>query len=359
MAGLCHPERLRRILIIQKQALGDVVLTSPVFTLMRKSLPGASLHFLTNAPFAPLFEHLETVDRVWAYPYGPGSLRGVLSFARRIRRQRYDLVVDYQGTTVPALLTLLSGARWRLGWGTVPRRWAYNLYSRANRLERYVPVQKCLALRTIGIEGYEMQPRVSYSVQDVSRARVFLSQRSGEGSRPIINLSVKSKRQARQWMPDRFARLSDLLTDRLNALVTFNAASGEQAYVEQVARLCRRPPILLPVWPLSTFAAFLSLCRLHISHDNGTKHLAVAVGTPTIAFFGTDPPHYWQVPGNPRHVAVVGEAPCRFCGFRRCGWMACLASIQEEEVFSLARHLLNSEVYGRPLPGSGGRMESG
>lgn len=333
--------QLRRILVIQKQALGDVVLTTPVFTLLRKALPGASLHFLTNVPFAPLLEALETVDRVWAYPYPASSLLGVFAFARRLRRQRYDLVIDYQGTTVPALLSFLSGARWRLGWGNVPRRWAYNLFSQANRSEDYVAIQKCRALQAVGIEGLETQVQVSFSPEDLQRARTFLRSHTGGRERPVINLSVKSKRQARQWMPDRFARLNDLLAGRLNALVCFNVGPGEQDYVAQVARLCRRPPVILPRWPLTTFAAFLSLCRLHISHDNGVKHLAVAVGTPTISLFGPTNPRLWQAPGDARHLAVVGKAPCHPCDHRRCGWLVCLADIEVEAVLSLARNVLS------------------
>jgi ADP-heptose:LPS heptosyltransferase len=57
---------------------------------------------------------------------------------------------------------------------------------------------------------------------------------------------------------------------------------------------------------LGDMAAFLKLCQCYVGNDGGPKHLAVAVGAPTVTVFQNDPWEYWTPPDGSRHVAVGG-----------------------------------------------------
>jgi len=323
-------ENIRKILIIQLRAIGDVVLTTSVLPLLPDRFPEAEIHFLTGKGIGGLLEGLRELDRVLEYPYSPGYLPGVLKYKSRIKSENYDLIIDYQGTPGTALLTRWSGARYRLGWANSSRRLAYNLVSDANTTEEYVPFQKCGMLEVLGIQGKNQTTKISFTAADLEIAKKFIAESSSDSHHLRVNISVKGKRQARHYFPDRWARLNDLLKEKYQAEVFFNRAPGEKDYVENVASLCKHPPRILPAWNLTIFAAFLSLMDVHISYDNGAKHMAIALGIPTVSLYGSANPVHWNPPRDDNHPAILPDVPCKLCSRRECGLMICMERITPE-----------------------------
>ncbi len=330
---LIDQKAIGKILVIQLRAIGDVVLTTAVLPVLRHHFPEARIDFLTSSLMAPLLDGLPELNTVLPVN-SPEGVSTVPRLFPRLRRQHYDLVIDYQGTPGTAYLTYLSGARYRLGWKMKRRQWAYNLISDANQRREYVAIQKCRALEVLGIREVNSTTRIVVNPADLKRVQHDLRQMGVPENTFLMNMTPKGKRQARQWIPERFARLSDMLREKYGITVLYNWARGEREWVERVAQLSQTPVYVLPGWPLQVFAAYLSLVQFHFSYDNGPKHLAVAVGTPTLSLFATDPPELWTPPDNPNHAVLVPEVSCRFCGLRQCASMVCMEEITPEMVMS-------------------------
>ncbi len=166
--------QINKILIIQLRAIGDVVLTTPVFSVLRKHFPHAEIHFLTSESMAGLVQGLPELDRVWVWPTSWLKLPGLYA---KILSSRYQLVIDYQCTPGSALLAWISRSPYRIGWKMERRQWAYNLYSTANARQEYVSIQKCRALEVIGINDINTKLRVAISPSDrqvVDESMVFI-----------------------------------------------------------------------------------------------------------------------------------------------------------------------------------------
>ncbi len=337
-----HPlpnDTIRRILVIQIRAIGDVVLTTPVLPILKKHFPQAEIDFLTGRGIGSLLRGLPEITQVLEMtPYAP--IPEVQKIVRAVRQRHYDLVIDYQGTNTPALITVLSGAPFRLGWARVRRRWAYNLRGSARSTEQYVPLQKCQLMNAIGITEENTRPRIALLPEAQEKARNYLNTTIGEGKGPKINISVAGKRQARRWFPDRWAQTIDLLQEELGAQVFLNAAGAERDYVEQVAAMCRHRPHILPSWDLATFAAYLAEVDLHLSYDNGVKHLAVALGTPSLAFYGSARPEHWHPPDDAQHQFLYPDVACKGCGRIYCGAMTCMETIQPAAVLKIVTNMI-------------------
>ncbi len=330
---------IQRILVIQLRAIGDVVLTTPVLSVLKKHIPGATIDFLTTRGVGNILKGLPELQNVLELAPNAG-FREIRAMLQKIRAQHYDLVIDYQGTNTPAILTYFSGSTYRLGWQRVRRRWAYNLKGQPVSEDVYVPIKKCQLLRTIGIEETDWHPRVSYSDEARQRASAYLQRYRGTQG-PVINVSIAGKRQARQWFPDRWAQTIDLLQEHLNATVFINTTAKELPYVENVTALCRKPPYILPRWNLETFVAYLSMVDLHLSYDNGVKHLAVALDVPTVSFYGSARPDQWHPPAQTLHRAIYPDVICRGCGRIWCGAMICMATIRPSDVVTLVEQQLS------------------
>ncbi|HEY0840682.1 MAG TPA: glycosyltransferase family 9 protein [Vulgatibacter sp.] len=112
-----------RILVIRTSALGDTILATPVLRALRRRYPDAEIHFVTQPAWAPLFDGVPFVTRVWRWTMGGGrrTLRGIPSFAASLRRSgTFDLVVDLQNS--PMVRLLLAGVRPRRTIRFVKRR---------------------------------------------------------------------------------------------------------------------------------------------------------------------------------------------------------------------------------------------
>ncbi len=323
---------VKKILLIQLRAIGDVVQTTAVLPPLQRTFPQAKIHFLTGTGVNELLEGLPILEKVLVYPYHPREVLGVIKFLPVLRRERYDLVVDFQGTPGTALLSYFSGATLRLGWEIRHRRWAYTHRSAANRRREYVAVQKCRMLATLGIREINTRLQVAVTPAALETVDRYFREERIDPHRLLVNITPKGKRQARQWFPEKIARLTDLLVTKHRAQVFYNWAPGERDYAEAVARQVKTEVRVLPGWPLKTFAAFLSRVDLHFSYDNGPKHIAMAVGTPTLSLFATDPPELWNPLADPNHPFLEADVPCIHCGLRECDLLICMKAIGPEDV---------------------------
>ena len=86
---------IEKILLLQMRAIGDVVLTTPVFSVLRKNFPQAKLHFLTDRKVAGIVRGLPEIQQVLTLP---SSYWRLPFFYLKILMAHYQLVIDYQCT---------------------------------------------------------------------------------------------------------------------------------------------------------------------------------------------------------------------------------------------------------------------
>src|SRR5215207_9016739 len=106
----------RRVAVIKPSALGDVLHGMPVLGALRARFPDAHIAWVVNRAYQPLIEGHRCLDET--IPFDRGALTGgwqaaagaSLSFARLLRKKRFDLVFDLQGLARSALMTLATGA---------------------------------------------------------------------------------------------------------------------------------------------------------------------------------------------------------------------------------------------------------
>jgi ADP-heptose:LPS heptosyltransferase len=114
--------------------------------------------------------------------------------------------------------------------------------------------------------------------------------------------------------------------------------------VEKVKYFMKKDPLIS--WEtknLFELGAILERCDLHIGNDNGTKHIAVAMGKPTITIYGPHTPISWTYPDFSRHKFVKKEVDCPDCGKikHKCTELSCLDLVTVEDVQKTFTELLS------------------
>ena len=319
----------RRILVVQLRRLGDVILTTPALSALKKRYPGAKLDFLVEATGAEAVAGHPAIDEVLVYD-AQGPL-DALAWALKIRARRYDWVIDFLANPRTALLTALSGAAVKAGPAHVRRSWAYNHKMIQSPKACYAALEKVRWLSGLGVTP-EDAPALP---------QIFIARRPDKIEN-VVGLVVASRQVTRRWPAEAYARLGRLLRERHGCRMKVFWGPGEEALADEVVRGigagAERTPETRGVADL---AREISACRVVVSNCAGPKHVAVALGVPTVTIHASSDPASWT-PVHSDHLFVRrDELFCIGCRSNTCPYaLECLAQLPAERVLPAVERLL-------------------
>ncbi|MBN1506975.1 MAG: glycosyltransferase family 9 protein [Sedimentisphaerales bacterium] len=305
------PAACERILLIKPSSLGDVVLALPALSALRRNYPNARISWLIRPEFAPLVEghpHLDEIipfdrkflGRAWR---DPTALRELASLISRLRRGRFDVVLDLQGLFRSASLAWLSGGKRRLGpiWRKELARWFYTT-AIPPRLEWVHVVDYYLKLiEATGAADLRVEFVLAQSPDAVASARRLLLQHDIDPSRCAI-LIPGSAQISKCWPAERFAALADRLVSDHGLTVAATGGAAEGPMIERIQGLAKhRIANLAGCTSLRELVEVLRVARLVVSNDTGPGHIAAALGKPLVMLFS------WS---NPLRAGPYGRPEC-------------------------------------------------
>lgn len=336
-----------RILLTQLRRIGDVLMTTPAVAALREAHPEARITYLTERPSDRVFAHSPHVDEVLVYPQGVGARLGLL---RALRQQRFDLAVDFFGNPRSALLTRLSGARRRIGWRFPGRAYAYTDAVPLPPVRQYAALDKAALLAPLGVRAADPQPRVYLGEAERDYARRQLDELGVRPGELLVAMCPVSRQPYKVWPARHFARAADILIERYAAQVLFFWGPGEEHFVDAVRLEMHHQALpTYPVPDLLQMAALLERAHLYVGNDNGPRHFAMAVGTPTVTVFGRPHPQNWTPPEAPLHRTVAHDPGCKdACTYPRCPHLDCINAVPygavEAEMESLLEVVLKDGI---------------
>ncbi len=332
---------VRRILVIKLRAVGDVLLSTIVTKNLRLAFPDAQIDYLTEPPSIdvlagnPFLNHVHVHDRV--------SMTGV-RLLRRIRSQRYDLVIDLFGNPRTALITRLSGARYRVGYRFRSRTYAYNIIAepRGNRVHN---TQFNLdALEAIGVAIQDRNIYFQFTPDDSRYVDAFLFDAHVD-DRLLIGVNTGGGWYTKRWGLDRYAELADRLVQQYGTSIVLTWGPGQLQDVEKIQSLMKQNAFIPPATTLKQLGALLKRCTCVISNDSGPMHIAAAVGTPVLGIYGPTSP-VLQGPFGGQHVTIAKEGlNCLGCNYTKCPiGHPCMLDLSVDAVMEGVRQLFKKNM---------------
>jgi ADP-heptose:LPS heptosyltransferase len=318
------------ILVVQLRRIGDVILTTPAVAALKARYPKAALDFLVEAPGAEALQFNPHIREILVYD-GSCPL-STMKWWSKIRSRGYDWVVDFLGTPRSAMLTFFSGAAVKAGPAHVGHSFWYNTPLTQSTTTHYGALEKIRLLERLGVSSRDAD----------FLPKVYLARR--EEPKNVVGLIPASRKETRRWPAQRYADLGKLLRERFGCDIRVFWGPGERALAEEVAQKIGDGARATPETKNLTEAAkLLADCRLVVTNCNGPKHLAVALGVPTVTVHGASDPVSWT-PNSPHHVFVRrDELPCIGCASNSCPTqIECLRDLPAERVFEAARKLLEA-----------------
>lgn len=312
--------------------MGDVIHTLPVVDDLRKAAPGCVIDWVVEPAFAPLARRVKGIGEVieaplrqWSAHWWTSAVRTeFLQFRARLRRERYDAILDLQGLSKSALVAAMARG---------------HRFAMANRTEGsgYEAPTRWVAQTKVALEPH---------LHALDRSRIFASKALGYqfAGPPVFGLHVTAarlgdgplggghtvaflhgtSRDDKLWPEENWLALGRLLIDEgwRVALPQGSASEGERA--RRLASALGRRAAVWPSMPLGALMDKLAGCQGAIGVDSGLSHLAVALNLPHVQIYNL--PTAWrtgplEAHGHLHQAAVLGE-PTPTVAAVRSAWIA-------------------------------------
>ncbi len=334
----------RRILVCQLRQIGDVVVSTACVELLAERYPDAEIHFLTESKCAPVLENNPRIARTWSIDPAQGFL-ATIDLALSLRRERFDLLIDFQRLPRTALAAGLSGVPVRLApIGKWYKRLPYSHF--AGRAKGgYAGKLKASLLEPLGIQWNNTLPRMFLSPDEQAWAEANLHSQGFTNDHILVSVDATHWSVTRRWPEEYWAKWLKMVADLRPELRFYLLhGPGERAAVDRIIALsgqasrCLTPPADSPP-SLRQAAAVIAQAALHVGNCSAPRHMAVALDVPTLTIIGANGSTAWTFPNKTRHRVADMRVPCRKCNKNSCsnGTLRCLKSLSPE---FLAKHFL-------------------
>ena len=332
-----------KILVIRFSSLGDVVLITPLFQKIKHLYPSSHVTFLTDCKFIDLFGTDPNIDRIIPYDVSGESLMYLLRYLKKIREERYDIIIDCH--VIPRSLFFLflgrPARRRRLNKFSIQRR----LMVKSHNRKRIPHIVDRYLATFIGKNGNDYKPKIYLEKREIEKIKSLLSKK--KGSKKVVGFAPGASKKAKMWQLEKLQNLALTLTEKNNVYIILFGNKNEISVVKRIQEeLQDRCLNLVGKTGIRELALFLNGCDVLFSADSGAMHIAVAVGTPVVSIFGPTVPEFGFTPYNQKSVVVSKPLPCRPCslhGTDTCplGHHNCMKLIEVEEVRMEIERLLH------------------
>ena len=323
-----------RILIRSGNWLGDAVMSVTAVRAIKTGRPDAHVTIAAPAKIAPVWKLVPEVDAI--LPLASNSL---LSAVRSIRDQpAFDVAILFPNSLRVALETWLSGVSRRVGYRGHSRNWLLNQVIPERPPPRRLEHQSARYLRIAQICGG------GNSHQPTSNIRMAASdERSAINYQPLqIGLSPGAEYgPAKRWLPERFAEAAAKVAAQTPVQWVLFGTPKDAEIGEQIATSLGDSCVnRIGQTTLDQLILALRDCRLLLTNDTGTMHLASLLGVPVVAIFGSTEPGLTGPLGD-RHIILRHHVECSPCFLRKCPIdFRCMKAVAVQEVVDAVLSIL-------------------
>jgi heptosyltransferase III len=277
-------EQGARVLIVRIRSMGDCVLTTPALRLLAAHRPDLQIGVLVEPRFAGIYQGL---------PFVHSILPPEVAAARRFGAR---LCVNLHGGSRSGVLTALSGARWRAGFGHYRRKFVYNvILPRAQEVfgeERTVHTAEHVASAMFYL-GVPMQR--------IPGSQLAAAVESPEtGYYAVVHPFASSVDKT--WSAANFAAAARALREERGMEPVILAGPGDDVTPFADFRVYAGRP-------LETVKALIRGASYFLGNDSGPAHIAAAFDIPMTVVFGPSNPEIWGPwRASKARVLLAGEA---------------------------------------------------
>jgi ADP-heptose:LPS heptosyltransferase/GT2 family glycosyltransferase len=367
-----HPlmarDAVHKILVVKLDHIGDCLTALPALRRLKEHFPNAQFSALAGRATQAFWTSEASVEETHEFNFfharsglGKKDLTEdeLLELRQRMEPLRFDLAVDLRKSLDTRYILKYTGAKYLAGfdsrrecpWLDISLEWEGDT--------RYVPKRQhvaddllnlvdavassCTAERSV----LTVDPKVRLTLRPLEYREIF--------SKPVVCIHPASGTEMRQWPPDYFGELIDLLITHYDLHIVILGGPDELNIAQNVLSAVRHPKgvfSLVGKLKLGEVPTLISKCTLFVGNNSGPHHIAGALGVPTIGVHsGVVDSMEWGPLGD-NALAIRRNMSCSPCYIEKRGDcpknLACIRGLGPYAVYEVAARLL--AIRGRAEP---------
>jgi len=332
---------VQKFLVIQTAFIGDVVLATSIVEKLHRHFPGASIDFLVRKGNESLLSNHPFLHETLVWDKKKNKLKNLITLLNRVRKAKYNVVINVQRFGATGLLTGFSGAKTTIGFDKNPFSFLFSKRIKhvfdekghgKHEIERNLELIKDLTNDEV------VRPKLYPSKTDEEKAKAYKQQ-------PYITIAPASVWFTKQYPADKWLQFINKLPENLHIYLL--GGPTDHSMCENMIRSTRYKNAINLCGKLS----FLESCALmkdaimNYVNDSGPMHFASAMNAPVAAVFCSTIPGFGYGPlsDNQFIIEVRENLYCRPCGLH--GYKAC-----PEKHFRCAKEITDDQLLSALIP---------
>ncbi|GAB6011758.1 glycosyltransferase family 9 protein [Viscerimonas tarda] len=288
--------KIQKILVIRFRRVGDAVLSVTICSSLRKTFPGAQIHYVLNDNIAPLFEHHPDIDKLITFSeHDMSSALRYINKVRQIMKEgHYDVIIDTRSTVKTLAFSLFSlKTKYRIG-----RQKSYNALIQNYRVNNVYTgkgdnVQLALSLLDPLKKDFRVlkDPVFKLYCREEEKAgfRRYMTSKGIDFSKPVIVLAVSARLEHKTYDIEKMKEVVGRILEKYDVQLIFNhAGEREKAHAERIYReLNDNERIFVDVEAksLRELLALLANSDFFFGNEGGPRHISQALNVPSFAIY--------------------------------------------------------------------------
>ncbi len=286
-----------KVLIIQQKMIGDVLASSILFEAIKNKYPDSELHYLINTHTYPVVEGNPFIDKVQFFtPEHEKSKRKLFEFAKILRNENYDVIIDVYSKTSSNIISFTSKAKTKI---SKYKHYTAFIYSHTYRNETIAKTNAGLAienrmqlLEPLNIDTSKIvKPKIFLTNSEKTEAKRFLEANHLHLEKPLFMIGVLGSGINKTYPFGYMAKIIDcIVNEHPKSQILFNYIPKQIEDAKAIFTLCQpktQKQIYFNVFgkSLRNFLALTSHCDALIGNEGGAINMAKALNTPTFTIF--------------------------------------------------------------------------
>lgn len=300
---------MQRFLIIQTAFLGDVILSTPVMSELKRIYPNALIDVVIRKGNESLLSNNPKINQLFIWNKKKNKYKNLIAVIKAVRKQKYYEIITLQRYPNAGFITLFGKTESRIGFEKNAFKWMYNKLIPHSLLDGSHEVER--NLKTIAHHGAKklIRPELYPSADDYKIAK-------DNATSYYYCLAPGSVWPTKRLPESKWKELIHHLLKRGEVILIGGPDDYElcenikNAFSENVNNLAGKLSLL-------ESAALMGGAMMNFVNDSGPLHIASAMNAPTRAFFCSTIPAFGFGPlaDDSRTIETKKPLDCRPCTF--------------------------------------------
>lgn len=340
---------MQKILIIQTAYIGDVILATSLVRKVKELAPNSQIDFLLRSGNESLLSNSPLVRKIFIWNKKK-KYRSLFEIIKKVRKEKYDAVINIQRFFNSGLFTILSGAKVKIGFDKNPLSLLFH-----HRIEHKIPhqidgqnflheVQRNSLLLEPIFMNYKMEAidklGLELSFSELDKKIVFNIK---QGHDQYLVIAPSSVWFTKQYPKNKWIEFLALIPKNLS--VFYIGAPADKAFIDEIKPASTSHINAAGMLTLLQSALLMKEAQRVFVNDSAPLHLASAVDAKTTAIFCSTVTDFGYYPLSTDSIVIEENLnlecrPCGLHGKKECplSHFKCAQSIETNRLLESINH---------------------